>query len=69
MFAVHALSFLGISPIAALVSGAIAEAAGPTVAGSITGGFAFVAAIILVAFRDELEQEPVKATEMPEPSL
>ncbi|MGI8516215.1 MAG: MFS transporter [Acidimicrobiia bacterium] len=66
VFAVHALSFLGITPIAAFFSGAVAEAAGVPAAGSITGAFAFLAAFVLIGYRDDWNREAVDAASMPE---
>jgi MFS family permease len=47
VFAIHALSFLGVSPFAALVSGALAEAVGVRLAVTITGCFALLGALIV----------------------
>lgn len=48
VFSIHALSFLGISPVAALASGALAEGFGVSMSGTVTGAFALLGAGVLL---------------------
>ncbi|MGH9154060.1 MAG: MFS transporter [Acidimicrobiales bacterium] len=49
VFAIHSLSFLGVSPFAAAASGFLAEAVGVRFSGSVTGGCALVGGAALLA--------------------
>lgn len=51
VFAIHSLSFLGVSPFAAAASGFLAEAVGVRFSGSVTGGCALVGGAALFARR------------------
>jgi MFS family permease len=48
IFAIFALSFLGVSPFAAIFSGVLAQTFGASASGTITGAFALIGAAVLL---------------------